>query len=238
MAVLFAISRNTGVGMTTVAFDLRNPGRVAHDLAQANRALATDPHASPTIVALVADLAQTLALAGDEELSAFDPVIARRIAQAGIRAQAAVDDDDPRRRRRDLRVVIEQMRALLEQAADEAAVSEDQPSKDIARWLVDTVDVSKTELAGVLGVPERSFQRWTSSTEQAAPDGQDALRIRVAARVVAQLRHAFTGPGVIAWLQHPRVELDGRPPAALLDDPEAIASLTALARSTRASSAA
>ena len=50
------------------------------------------------------------------------------------------------------------------------------------------------------------------------PAGDDSGRIRAVGRIVNQLRHTFTGPGVLAWFhrQHP---LLGQPPVDLLDDP-------------------
>ena len=53
------------------------------------------------------------------------------------------------------------------------------------------------------------------------------------ARLVGQLRHAFTSAGVVAWFDWPRRELGGATPRERLDDPLALPDLLLAAGSFR-----
>lgn len=78
----------------------------------------------------------------------------------------------------------------------------------------------------------RQLQRWLAA-HGSEPAGAEAARIRVVARLVNQLRHTFTGPGVLAWFsrKHPML---GEAPAALLDDPMRYPELVSVATASRA----
>ena len=90
----------------------------------------------------------------------------------------------------------------------------------------------------MLGVSSRQLQRWLSSSETAAPEGEDARRVRLVARVANQLRFVLTPAGTVAWFGWPRHDLDGRCPRDLLDDPAAEPTLTAIAGAMRSTFAA
>ena len=81
------------------------------------------------------------------------------------------------------------------------------------------VEVPQRDLADLLGVDLRRFQRWISARERTRPEGEEARRLRALARLVGQLRHAFTPAGVVAWFDWPRPELGGATPRELLADP-------------------
>lgn len=70
------------------------------------------------------------------------------------------------------------------------------------------------------------------------PTGEDERRLRVVARIVNQLRHSLTGPGVIDWFEHPRTDLDGSRPVDVLDDPDRLELLLAAAAASRGTVAA
>jgi hypothetical protein len=53
-------------------------------------------------------------------------------------------------------------------------------------------------LAELLGVSVRQLRRWLAAGGS-EPAADDAARIRAVGNVVNQLRHSFTGPGVVAW---------------------------------------
>jgi hypothetical protein len=86
-------------------------------------------------------------------------------------------------------------------------------------------------VASLLGISPRQLQRWLSP-DGPAPEGADAARVRMVAQVANQLRHVFTGPGVVRWFHRPHPRL-GRPPRDLLDDPLEIPTLLDLAVSAR-----
>ena len=89
------------------------------------------------------------------------------------------------------------------------------------------------DLAELLGVELRRFQRWISPRERTQPEGEDARRLRAVARLAGQLRHAFTPAGVVAWFDWPRPELGGATPRSLLGDPVRLPDLLLAAGSTR-----
>ena len=65
----------------------------------------------------------------------------------------------------------------------------------------------------------RQLQRWLSDGETAQPEGEDARRVRLVARIVNQLRFALTPSGTVEWFGWPRSDLGSRAPLELLDDP-------------------
>jgi Haemophore, haem-binding len=79
------------------------------------------------------------------------------------------------------------------------------------------------------------FQRWLAD-DGPEPAADDAARIRAVGQVVNQLRHSFTGPGVLAWFyrQHPVL---GQPPVELLDDSLRYPQLLGAATAARAMTA-
>jgi hypothetical protein len=137
-----------------------------------------------------------------------------------------------------LRIALERVRHALEELAEGEPVSEERAPADVARWLAHSVPVPQEELAALLGVGVRTLQRWLSPGESSAPSGRDEHRLRVVARVVAQLRHALGGVGAIAWFDWPRSDLGNRAPRELLDDPEALPDLMLAASAMRTSDAA
>lgn len=70
------------------------------------------------------------------------------------------------------------------------------------------------------------------------PTGEDERRLRVVARIVNQLRHSLTGPGVVDWFEHPRADLDASRPVDVLNDPDRLELLLAAAAASRGNVAA
>jgi putative toxin-antitoxin system antitoxin component (TIGR02293 family) len=141
--------------------------------------------------------------------------------------------DDPTLARRDLRLGLEQVRQALRDMLDEHPVRSDRDPKELVRWLADTTSVSQHDLAEVLEVAPRTLQRWLSASDTAAPSGDDEMRVNVVSRIVSHLRHSFTGPGTVRWLQRPHPQLDGRPPLTLLHDEASFPELVHLAARAR-----
>jgi uncharacterized protein (DUF2384 family) len=130
------------------------------------------------------------------------------------------------------------MRQVFRDIAEGGPLYEDRSAKEIARWLAAVLETSQASLAELLGVSTRTFQRWLSEENTAGPEGEDARRVRVVARIANHLRHALTGPGVVRWFGLPHPQLDGLRPLDLLDDPSAADRLATLAASTRSHTAA
>ena len=166
-------------------------------------------------------------------LESVDPYLAEGLLGGAVVCLKALRDDDVARSRRELRLGLEQVRQALRDVLAEHPVSADQSAKAVARWLADTVSVPQAEVARILDVSPRTFQRWLSETDTAAPTGDDEMRLRIVARLVNHLRHSFTGPGALRWLERPHPQLGDRPPISLLGDEATYPALTQLAARAR-----
>ena len=220
------------------ALDLSQAAAIAARLGDANRALAGSLVVPDEVRDLVSELADGMTELDPGATAHADPYLLVALQGAALGALRALEHDDPAEARRRLRHRLEQMRHVFRDLAAGQPVGEDQPAKDVARWLVGAVDVPQRRLADLLGVRERTFQRWISDSEPSRPEGDDARRLRIVARIAAHLRHSLTGPGVVGWFERPRRDLGGKAPVALLDDPDAVARLLALASGARSSAAA
>jgi hypothetical protein len=224
--------------MSAIAFDLRQPAVLEHALGEANRRLAKGAETPASVVGLVEDVADAIAAGDTEEIAAVNPWLWIRLQSAALRAQASLREDDPQRRRQ-LRLALEQMRFLFARIVDREPIGEDRTAADVAGWLdLKLASVSQPKKAELLQVSPRTYQRWISDREPARPNGEDERRLRVVARIVNQLRHSLTGPGVVDWFDHPRADLGGASPAAILDDPDKLELLLAAAAASRGNVAA
>jgi hypothetical protein len=222
--------------MSTVAFDLRRPDLVAHEISAANQRLAREREVPPSVHDLIEGLADALRETDPDQWTG-DPYLLLDVQRTAMRALRAAAEADPVLERRAVRLALERLRFLFARLAEDEPVSEDRPAKDVAHWLATHLDVPQRALAELLGVHERTFQRWASSGEPSAPSGDDARRLRTVAQLAAQLRFALTGPGVVGWFTRAQDELGGATPAELLDDPAAIVDLRRAARAVRSSTA-
>lgn len=223
--------------MSLLAVDISDAMARERALAQANAQLAESLETPVDVVELVQSLADTLAADGGEGLEAWDPYLVIQLQRAALGAERALAYDEPQRRN-ELRVRLEQMRQVFRDAAAAEPVSDQRSPKEIAQWLEETVRVPQQRLADLLGVDRRTYQRWVSPGASSQPSGADEHRLRVVARLVNHLRHALTPIGVIGWFERERLELDGRAPRDLLNEPDALPRLEALARGTRSQIAA
>ena len=224
--------------MSATLFDLQNPLVVAHELGEANRRLAREPEAPPSVIGLVEDITDAISRGDEHDLAVVNPWLWIRVQGAALRAQASLREDDPERRRQ-LRLALEQMRFLYARIAEREPIGEDQSANDVARWLETTLgSVSQQQKAHLLQVGVRTYQRWISDRDATTPTAEDERRLRVVTRIVNQLRHSLTGPGVIEWFGHPRADLDGASPAEVLDDADQLESLLAAAAASRGNVAA
>ncbi|HUH08879.1 MAG TPA: hypothetical protein VML96_13850 [Egibacteraceae bacterium] len=174
----------------------------------------------------------------ESELETLDPYLVMALDSGLLAAWRAFESPAGDQRRRRVRVAVEQVRQALRDIREDGAVSDARPVKDVAGWIDDALDSAQADIAGLLGVSLRQYQRWVSKTDAAAPRGEDAQRVRVLARLVSHLRHALTGPGVVAWLATGHPALDGAAPASLLGRADQITLLRRLAASMRSTRAA
>lgn len=224
--------------MSATAFDLRDPSLLAHELGEANRRLARETETPASVVGLVEEVADAIGAGDDSALAVVNPWLWIRVQGAALRAQAALREDDPQRRRR-LRLALEQIRFLFARIAEREPIGEDRPASDVARWLEATLpSVAQPRKAELLGVGLRTYQRWISEREATTPSSEDERRLRVVARIVSQLRHSLTAPGVVEWFEHPRADLDDAAPTTVLDDPDRLEALLAAAAASRGNVAA
>lgn len=127
-----------------------------------------------------------------------------------------------------LLVNIERIRHVFRDAIDEhvTGVANDRGLvlKDLRTWLPTTPLATIAEL---VGVDRRTLNRWVKQP------GPPSARLALVARIVAVLRHAWSEPGIVAWFERPRRDLEGRKPRSVLDDPGAEETLILAARSGR-----
>jgi hypothetical protein len=224
--------------MSATVFDLRQPAAVEHELGEANRRLAREPETPASVVELVNDVADAIGTGEEHEVAVVNPWLWIDVQGAALRAQAALRDDDPARRRQ-LRLALEQMRFLFARIAEREPIGEDRPAIDVARWLETTLpSVSQQRKAQLVGISLRTYQRWVSDRESTTPSGDEERRLRLVARIVNQLRHSLTGPGVVEWFGRPRADLQGASPMDALDDPDRLEGLLAAAAASRGNVAA
>jgi putative toxin-antitoxin system antitoxin component (TIGR02293 family) len=224
--------------MPAIAFDIRQPEAVAHELGEANERLAHESEVPPSIIELIGDLSDVIGEADNATVSMIDPSLWIQIQAAALRAQRAAVANDDRERRRAVRIALEQIRFLFARLSERQPVTEDRPIKEVLAWLDEKLNVPQRRKADLLGVGERTYQRWISTAETAAPEAAQEHRVRVVARVTAQLRHVLTGAGVADWFETPLEDLDDRKPLDVLGDPAATEQVLHLAVAPRSFSAA
>ncbi len=83
-------------------------------------------------------------------------------------------------------------------------------------------------LAELVGMSTSQMQRRRQEA------GASSRRLQLVTRLVATLRHNWTGHGVYAWFYRERLELGGHAPIDLLDDAGREQDLLLIARASRA----
>lgn len=224
--------------MSAVAFDIRHPEAVAHELGEANTRLAREPKVPSSIIGLIEEVAWAIGNADAAAVATIDPSLWIQIQAAALRAQSAAGLADDREQRRAARIALEQIRFLFARLAERQPVSEDQPIKDVLGWLDEKLAIPQRRKADLLGIGERTYQRWISADESAVPEAEQEHRVRVVARITAQLRHVLTGSGVADWFETPMEDLGGRRPLDALGDPAAVERVLQLAVAPRSFTAA
>jgi uncharacterized protein (DUF2384 family) len=218
--------------------DFVDPASIERQIYEQNLLLARSPEVPDSVRYFVDGLADDLVRLPLEATLRVDPYLLVSLQSSLIAALRALENPDPVIARRELRVRLEQLRQVYRDLADARPVYEDQPVKQLVRWLAQVLDVPQARLAELFGVSARTFQRWLSEADETAPVGEDARRVRVVANLVGHLRHSLTGQGVLAWMERPHPVIGGRTPRELLEEPDALTRLTRLAAGTRSATAA
>jgi hypothetical protein len=214
---------------TTTLLDLARPEAAAAAVDVLNDRLAAETEVPAGMAAEVAALADSVRATPLERWTAADPYLALLVHRAVLDARAAADGEG----RDALRIALERLSHALAALGEAEEVGDARTPKELARWLAGAIEVPQRDVAALLGVDLRRFQRWISARERTQPEGEEARRLRALARLVAQLRHAFTPAGVLAWFDWPRPELGGATPRELLADPVRLPELLLAAGSTR-----
>ena len=111
----------------------------------------------------------------------------------------------------ELLINFERMRHVIRDALDEHVEGvEDNTGLITAELLARLPDASRADVGELLGIDRRTLLRWLQ-TDKAPP-----RRLQVVARLVAVLRHNWTGEGRVAWFHRARRDLNGRTPLDLL----------------------
>lgn len=213
--------------------ELARPADAAAAISALNERLANERVIPDEIASAVHELGAGIALeTAAARWEAIDPYLTLIIHRAVIQAEDAVRRAGEPGARDRLRIALESLRQGFAAIAESEPIADERSAKDVVRWLADTTEVPQNRLAALLGVSLRQFQRWLS-TQGAQPEGDDARRARAVARIVNQLRFSLTPAGAVEWFGWPRDDLGGRRPAELLDQPERLPELAAIAGSMR-----
>lgn len=146
-----------------------------------------------------------------------DPYLTTTLWAAAFRAEKALRHDNSDQQRRDVRIALEQVRHALRDIVENRPFDEGSSVHDVLTRVAKSIGAPQKSLAELFDVSVRQLQRWLAE-DGSRPSAEDEARIRVVGRVVNQLRHTFTGPGVVAWFerQHPSL---GERPVDMLKDP-------------------
>lgn len=215
--------------------ELKNPAAAAEELHALNMELARFAAIPPAIQAEVRELTDAVDRAHGSWAS-VDPHYVEILLRATLSAQIALMEPGLPGSRDRLRMALDGLVSAFDAIAEQEPVSDDRSGKELVAWLAEHAEVSQAELAHLLGVSPRQFQRWLSPAETAGPEGDDLRRVRAVARIVNQLRFSLTPAGVIAWFSRRLPQLGRRRPLDLLERPERLPELIALAADTRATS--
>jgi hypothetical protein len=217
--------------MSTTAVELQALLTRVNDATKLLRRSSTVPD---EVVQLIDSFEPALGAATPLRLEA-DPYLTTTLWAAAFRAEKALRHDNDADKRRDVRIALEQFRHALRDITENQPYNDDTPVRELLARSTEILAAPQKTVADLLGVSVRQLQRWLAA-DGPEPAADDAARIRVVGQVVNQLRHLFTGPGVIAWFyrEHPVI---GRRPIELLDDPLHYPLLLSAATAARAMTA-
>jgi hypothetical protein len=218
--------------------ELSDPKAAAAEVARLNDLLAPTTVIPSEVSDGVREIGSAIERTDLSRWEAVDPRHALIVLRAEVIAQRALDELESPAARDQLRIALESIRQALAAIAEREPVSDDRSPKEVVQWLAESTEVPQARLAELVGVSTRQFQRWVSGAEPSQPEGEEARKVRAVARIVNQLRFVLTPAGAVDWFNWPRTDLDGKPPAALLADPQRLPELTMVAGRMRSAYAA
>jgi hypothetical protein len=213
--------------------DLSRPAEAAEELHALSMELAYLDTIPPEVQERVRELTDAVDTTSGR-WSSIDPHYTEILLRATLSAQIALREPDLAESRARLRMALDGLSAAFDAIAEQEPVSDDRSGKELVAWLAAHTEVSQAELAKLLGVSPRQFQRWLSPSESAGPEGADLRRVRTIARIVNQLRFSLTPAGVVDWFSSRIPELGRKRPVDLLDRPDRLPDLIGLAADMRA----
>lgn len=213
--------------------DLSEPAAAAVEVQLLNDRLAGEQTIPEDVAAAVREIAQGLDQTNLRRWEMIDPTHAVIVLHSAVSAQRALEEREAPAARDQLRVALESIRQSLTAIAEREPVSDERSTKQVAQWLAATTEVPQARLAELLGVSARQLQRWLSPVEAAQPEGDDARKVRLVARIVNQLRFILTPAATVEWFTWPRADLDSRRPLDLLNEPAEEPTLTIVASAMR-----
>jgi uncharacterized protein (DUF2384 family) len=216
--------------------DLSRPAEAASELHELSMELAYTETIPPEIQERVRELTGAV----DAQRASWgrvDPYYVEIVLRATLSAQIALMDPDLPDSRLRLRMALDSLAQAFSSIAEDQLVSDDRTGKELVAWLVATTEAPQAQVAQLIGVSPRQFQRWLSPAEPASPEGSDLRRVRAIARIVNQLRFSLTPAGVVEWFSWRSPELGRKRPIDLLDRPAQLPRLIGLASDLRATTA-
>jgi uncharacterized protein (DUF2384 family) len=216
--------------------DLSRPAEAASELHELSMELAYHD----TIPAAIRERVRELIGAVDAETASFgqvDPYYVELVLRAALSAQIALMEPEAPDSRLRLRMALDSLAQAFASIAEDQPVSDDRSGKELVAWLVAITEAPQAQIAQLIGVSPRQFQRWLSPSESASPEGDDLRRVRAIARIVNQLRFSLTPAGVVDWFSWRSPELGRKRPIDLLDKPAQLPRLIGLASDLRSTTA-
>jgi hypothetical protein len=218
---------------TTEPIDLfASPEVVQSRLATMGRRLAAADEAPAEVLEFAEELSAAVIGIQRGEWPEIDPYLLAELMQTVAAVEQTLRVQDASRQCEQLEIELEALRDIFGDLRESGPVRDDRPAIEVARWLKETTGASNQELT-LFGPSKRTWERWLSPSGDSEPRGEDEARVRIAARIVNQLRHAMTPRGVMRWFTAGHPALAGQPPAMLvaeLRDPQRLVALASEVR--------
>jgi hypothetical protein len=155
-----------------------------------------------------------------------------RVSDAIRTLEAAMLEAPEDRSRKQISLMVENVRDALYDVMEQSHLTDDRTFADIIHWLAETTDeVPRAELARVLRVDEKTLTRWLN--EGRTPGAANNFRVRATARLVNELGHSMTVPGLMLWMTRPKESLRGATPVEHIEGEDELTAVLELARRRR-----